>query len=679
MEKTNSATIVCNHPQYQGKADFYLNLYGENMMNVYPQVSLFHECFKNVNARLIDFIEIATFIYVADQCVVRCQNRVDPHGILWNRRMNMIIAVQDLDFWSRGDVKECLEKLLRFLSDDCYCFSFTKMTEDHPEQQYLVFDENLGASNKPERVMLFSGGLDSLGGAIQSLLVDGKRTVLVRHKASSKHKARYEEIEKELRRMSNDKAVFFSFDAKKDGNLSHEYTQRSRSILYFAFAAVIAKLLGLKEVLFFENGPISLNLPMSPQVVGGRATRTTHPKTLHLFEELFRKIADKPQFVVRNPFISKTKSDVVKLIIANGCEHLIPSSISCAHSWQQTNLVKHCGSCSQCIDRRVALIAAGAERPDDVNDYATDFFVQSVDTHPKSGQNDYFDAPNKNLLASYFLRAEDIGSMKNVEDFQEAFPEINYATPYMENSPADAALQIFDLYKRLAQDIQFVINYTLEHYGPRMADVKNPLPEDSLAYILTRKTQSKIVVTEEQPLSLPDYVFCDFGGAWILRFKGREKRFLVPLEGCRYIVKLLSHPNEPVDYSELILTNHIDENKAIDGDEMMATMTVGKTEAYDPVMDKKSLQQIYKRMKELKGILEDASSTAIEKKEAQDEYDNIEKIVRASLKKGGKARNLNLDQKRKQDSVRRAFNTVIKNIKSFEPEMAEHLKKSITF
>ena len=58
---------------------------------------------------------------------------------------------------------------------------------------------------------------------------------------------------------------------------------------------------------------------------------------------------------------------------------------------------------------------------------------------------------------------------------------------------------------------------------------------------------------------------------------------------------------------------------------MMATMTVGKTEAYDPVMDKKSLQQIYKRMKELKGILEDASSTAIEKKEAQDEYDNIEK------------------------------------------------------
>lgn len=344
MEKTNSATIVCNHPQYQGKADFYLNLYGENKMNVYPQVSLFHECFKNINDRLIDFIEIATFIYVADQCVVRCQNRVDPHGILWNRRMNMVIAVQDLEFWNREDVKECLGKLLRFLSDDCYNFTFTKMTVEHPEQQYLVFDENLGATKKPERVMLFSGGLDSLGGAVQSLLMEGKQTVLVRHKASAKHKARYEEIEKELKRMSNDKAVFFSFDAKKDGNLSHEYTQRSRSILYFAFAAVIAKLLGLQEVLFFENGPISLNLPMSPQVVGGRATRTTHPKTLFFFERLFRLIADDPQFVVRNPFIEKTKSEIVKLIIDNGCKHLIPSSISCAHSWQQTNLVKHCGS-----------------------------------------------------------------------------------------------------------------------------------------------------------------------------------------------------------------------------------------------------------------------------------------------------------------------------------------------
>ena len=94
-----------------------------------------------------------------------------------------------------------------------------------------------------------------------------------------------------------------------------------------------------------------------------------------------------------------------------------------------------------------------------MNDYATDFFVQSVDSHPKTGQNDYFDAPNKNLLASYFLRAEEIGSMKNIEDFQEAFPEMNYATPYMDGTPADAALQIFDLYKRLAKDIQAVIDY----------------------------------------------------------------------------------------------------------------------------------------------------------------------------------------------------------------------------
>ena len=212
-----------------------------------------------------------------------------------------------------------------------------------------------------------------------------------------------------------------------------------------------------------------------------------------------------------------------------------------------------------------------------------------------------------------------------------------------------------------------------------MADVKNPLPEDSLAYILTRKTQSKIIVREEQYLPLPDYVFCDFDGAWILRFRGRKKRVLVPLEGCKYIVKLLSHPNEPVDYSELILTNPIDERKAIDGDEMMATMTVGKSASYDPTMDQQSLQQSYKEMQRLKAICEDDAITEIEKQEAQKEYDRVNKILMSSVKKGGKARNLNRDQKKKQDLVRRAFSTVIKKIKSFEPEMAEHLKKNISF
>ena len=54
-----------------------------------------------------------------------------------------------------------------------------------------------------------------------------------------------------------------------------ESTQRSRSFLYIAIGAAIAEMLGKSCVRFYENGVISLNLPICAQVVGAKATRTT--------------------------------------------------------------------------------------------------------------------------------------------------------------------------------------------------------------------------------------------------------------------------------------------------------------------------------------------------------------------------------------------------------------------
>ena len=46
---------------------------------------------------------------------------------------------------------------------------------------------------------------------------------------------------------------------------------------------------GFDLLRFYENGVVSMNLPMSAQVVGTRATRTTHPRVLAGFEQLFRQ------------------------------------------------------------------------------------------------------------------------------------------------------------------------------------------------------------------------------------------------------------------------------------------------------------------------------------------------------------------------------------------------------
>ncbi|MDA2915155.1 hypothetical protein MYX77_14610, partial [Acidobacteriia bacterium AH_259_A11_L15] len=73
----------------------------------------------------------------------------------------------------------------------------------------------------------------------------------------------------------------------KDEALGREPTQRSRSFLYASLATAVAGVFGLRRIRFYENGVVSLNLPISAQVIGARATRSTHPKALKAFERLF--------------------------------------------------------------------------------------------------------------------------------------------------------------------------------------------------------------------------------------------------------------------------------------------------------------------------------------------------------------------------------------------------------
>ena len=145
--------------------------------------------------------------------------------------------------------------------------------------------------------------------------------------------------------------------ANKDKALGKEYTQRTRSFLYASLAFAVARAYGLERLRFYENGVVSLNLPISEQVIGARATRTTHPQVLNGFAKLFGQIIGS-QFAVENPFLWLTKGEVVDVIGDAGCADLIKHSASCTHTLDQTRLHTHCGRCSQCISRRFAFSRA---------------------------------------------------------------------------------------------------------------------------------------------------------------------------------------------------------------------------------------------------------------------------------------------------------------------------------
>ena len=69
--------------------------------------------------------------------------------------------------------------MLGFLSDDNYHFEFVKLKEAQAFQGYLKFDDDGRLFGYPEQVVMFSGGLDSLAGAIDEVLNEKHKVVLI--------------------------------------------------------------------------------------------------------------------------------------------------------------------------------------------------------------------------------------------------------------------------------------------------------------------------------------------------------------------------------------------------------------------------------------------------------------------------------------------------------------------
>src|SRR5215218_4696273 len=68
------------------------------------------------------------------------------------------------------------------------------------------------------------------------------------------------------------------------------------------------------------------------------------------------------------------KTEVVERIAANRCGDLIRDTRSCTRVHDMTNFHPHCGRCSQCLDRRFAILAAGQEQEDPEEAYKVDLF-----------------------------------------------------------------------------------------------------------------------------------------------------------------------------------------------------------------------------------------------------------------------------------------------------------------
>src|SRR4051794_28123730 len=59
-------------------------------------------------ARLLDLLELASYVYSADQFTRRETETMPEMGAGWRRSFEFHVAVRDLAFWTRRDVQEQL-------------------------------------------------------------------------------------------------------------------------------------------------------------------------------------------------------------------------------------------------------------------------------------------------------------------------------------------------------------------------------------------------------------------------------------------------------------------------------------------------------------------------------------------------------------------------------------------
>jgi 7-cyano-7-deazaguanine synthase in queuosine biosynthesis len=411
-----------------------------------------------LSPRVLDFLEIAAYIYAADSAVDRDTAWLDQGSTEpWSREFTFHVAVRDLSFWSGPRTVVLLTRLLTFLSDDAYDFHFHQMENEVPVQMYLEFgDFHDWPFKNVERVLMFSGGLDSLAGAIETANSGGP-LVLVSHRSVGALSKRQTDLFAALRRSVTTDMASVPVWVNKEAKMGREFSQRTRSFLFTALGTAVAESVRAAGIRFFENGVVSLNLPVADEVLRSRASRTTHPMSLAYLAELCSLVTSR-DLAVDNPYVHFTKTEVLELIRDHGASNLIMHTVSCAHSIYHSSSRRHCGTCSQCIDRRVAVLASGQSEHDPHDDYVSDVFTGA--RCPGYEQN---------MAIDYIRHAQELDE-KSEEELAIQFNSEFSKAVRNEEKRGDSVQAYIAMHKRHARSVDMVVKQQMAMHSAGFVD-----------------------------------------------------------------------------------------------------------------------------------------------------------------------------------------------------------------
>lgn len=311
-----------------------------------------HE-YGSADPRALDVLRVAAAAYAADLTKARPADHV--------RDLTISVHVEQADAWTQT-VRDDTVDLLAWLTGDIWTLDLIPATA-------LVTGQTRGLA-EVERVMLLSGGLDSLCGAVIGLHEAGNTLHIGHRDAARAVRHAQDQIRKAL--ASANPAFEWQRDDLGVNTTKSERSTRSRSLLFMSMGVAAASARNAHQVIVPENGSTSVNYPLTPARSGALTTRSTHPFTFHMLNQILSGVG--LDITVRNPYELVTKGHMLLRAAAaaeaNGVSsfrNITGASLSCAKldsgRYKGGNPNLNCGLCIACLVRRGSYTAADIADP----------------------------------------------------------------------------------------------------------------------------------------------------------------------------------------------------------------------------------------------------------------------------------------------------------------------------
>lgn len=306
-----------------------------------------------------DLARIAIAAYLAD----RTEKRSPAY---FSRRMEIVVHLDEPErFLSQAGRR--LVDLLAWLTGDAWTLTPVANASTAAQQD--------ADAEEREEVMLLSGGLDSMCGAVVAFDTQSTRLHLGHRDQTGAVVHAQEQLAAALQEWN---PSFTWQRLRLAPRASNDNSTRTRSLLFMALAVAAATASSARRVVVPENGFTSLNLAMLPSRGGALSTKSTHPWT---FGEINALIGELDlNVVLENPYGTVTKGALLRTAYNAAGKRgdtmlsMAAQTISCSkldgglgYAGGSPNV--NCGLCIACLVRRGAFIGAGLT---DTTDYLLD-------------------------------------------------------------------------------------------------------------------------------------------------------------------------------------------------------------------------------------------------------------------------------------------------------------------